>query len=73
VKRKENIRADALNRKLKYGLNIPRKYLVFFRLEDGIIVHNIPQVGAVTIKVIEPYVDRIKKSYKINANAKRIL
>jgi len=37
------------------------------------MVYNIPQVGAVTIKVIEPYADRIKKSYKIDANAKRIL
>ena len=37
------------------------------------MVYNIPQVGAVTIKVIEPYADRIKKSYKIDSNAKRIL
>jgi len=73
VKRKENIRANALNRKPEYGLNIPREYPAFLRLEDGIMVHNIPQVEAVTIKVTEPYADRIKKSYKIDANAKRIL
>jgi len=37
------------------------------------MVYNISQVGAVTIKVTEPYANRIKKSYKIDANAKRIL
>ena len=73
VKGKENIRADALSRKPEYGLNIPREYPALLRLEDGTMVHNIPQVGAVTIKVTEPYADRIKKSYKTDANAKRIL
>jgi len=73
VKGKENIRADALNRKLKYRLNISREYLVLLQLKNGSIVYNIPQIGAVTIKVTKPYVNKIKKSYKTDANVKRIL
>ena len=73
VKRKENIRANAFSRKPKYGLNISWEYFTLFQLEDGIMVHNISQVGVVTIKVMEPYVNRIKKSYKIDTNAKKIL
>jgi len=73
MKRKENIRANTLSKKPKYGLNIPREYSALFQLEDGIIIHNIPQVRAITIKVTEPYANKIKKSYKTDANAKRIL
>ena len=73
MKRKENIKANTLNKKPKYRLNIPREYSTLFQLEDGTLVHNIPQVEAITIKVTEPYANRIKKSYKTNTNAKRIL
>jgi len=73
MKKKENIKANILSRKLEYRLNIPREYLTLLQLEDETIIHNIPQVRAITIKITEPYANRIKKSYKTNANAKRIL
>jgi len=73
VKEKKNIKIDALNKKLKYSLNISREYFVFLQLKNEIIIYNILQVEAVTIKVIKFYANKIKKSYKTNANAKKIL
>jgi len=71
---KSNVRADALSRKPEYGVNIPLKeYPAFFKMEDGTMVHNIPQIASLSITAEEPFSDRIKESYKTDKNAVRIL
>jgi len=41
MKRKENIKANVFNKKLKYSLNILREYFILFRLKNKTIIYNI--------------------------------
>ena len=59
---------------MEYEVNIFfKKYLIFFKMKNSIIVYNIPQITSLNIIIKKLFLNRIKKSYKINKNAIKIL
>ena len=59
---------------MKYKINIFfKEYLTFFKMENNIIIYNILQIILLNIITKKLFLNKIKKFYKINKNAIKIL
>jgi len=59
---------------LKYEVNILfKEYLIFFKIKNNTIIYNISQIVLLSIIIKKLFLNKIKKFYKINKNAIRIL
>jgi len=71
---KNNVKINAFNCKLKYKINIFfKKYLIFFKIKNNIIIYNILQIISLSITTKKLFSNKIKKFYKINKNIIKIL
>ena len=59
---------------MEYKVNISlKKYLIFFKMKNNIIIYNILQIILLSIITKKLFSNKIKKSYKINKNTIKIL
>ena len=59
---------------MKYKINIFfKEYLTFFKMENNIIIYNILQIILLNIITKKLFLNKIKKFYKIDKNAIKIL
>ena len=59
---------------MEYKVNISLKeYLTFFKMENSMIIYNILQITSLSIIMKKLFSNKIKKFYKINKNAVKIL
>ena len=59
---------------MKYKINILlKKYLIFFKIKNSIIIYNILQIVLLNITMKKLFLNKIKEFYKINKNIIKIL